>query len=527
MTENNVFVCWDAPKYGTKRILSAIKAIENEGIAISSILFLICQHNYEDSLYTDREDKLNTQERLALLKTIFSKKDSPRFSYLIIPNQLIPNGKADDIPTIEKAIESYVFPKLRELNPTSLHIGLISGTREMIFAWVSLTATSKLERQFGENIKLWHFSDDRTKQADFGEKVYELVVPKNPYIEAIELAIHDNIEIKPVELDLNKEIEKNCLVNKPMLLLGERGIGKSTIVETTIYEAKKKAGLINESKKGGKIIQTIVCGQLDSDLVNDELFGHAAGAFTGAEKDQVGAIKLANDGILFLDEIHDLPANTQRKLLRVLQNHKFRRLGEPDVEYESNFQLVCASNLTLKELQKKLFPDFFDRISTFITKLTPLRELPIEKIKELWINRWNDCWNNKYVIPKEPDDFELVKDTLIRSKMLGNIRDIEQLIAYIARDVYRGDPNKSDNAKKEAYKKTLARWEADYNEKHSSDENSDLLSKALLEQEGWAGINKQFKKWLAEQAEETFGSQINAAKTMKCQPKTLRNAKDK
>lgn len=525
MTENNVFVCWDPILNGAEIIDKTINAVKREGVRISTILFLICQHNFEDEKFKDNTGR-NTKERLTALKVKYEKEQSIRFVDLNIPNKNIPWGKADDITIIEKAIEECVFRKLLELKPTSIHISLTSGTKEMIFAWISLTATSKLERIFGGNIKLWHFSDDRAKKEDKNIKVYELVVPKNPYIEAIELAIHNNKIIKPVDLDLNKEIEKNCLVNKPMLLLGERGIGKSTIVETTIYEAKRNIGLIKETGKDKKNIQTVICGQLDNDLVNDELFGHIQGAFTNARKERKGAIELADGGILFLDEIHDLPHNTQRKLLRVLQNHKFYKIGDTENEINSDFQLVCASNLPLRELQKRLFPDFFDRISTFITKLTPLRELPVDKIKELWINRWADCWNNKYIIPEKPDKFELVKDTLIRSKMFGNIRDIEQLIAYIARDVYGGNINKSDYAKEEAYKKMLARWEADYNEKHSYEESYNTISKEQLEQEGWSGINKQFKKWLAGQAEDVFGSQINASKAMKCQPKTLRNAKE-
>ena len=523
MTDNNVFVCWDAPVWGIPIIRDTINALKRQGITLTTIVYLFCEHNYTDKTFKDKIDKLNTRERIEKIREEFTT-DTTKFKVLMIPNKNIPPGKADDIETIENALKNCVFPELRKLNPTTLHIGLTSGTREMIFTWISLSATSKLERQFGENIKLWHFTDDRIKRDDTRQTIYELSVPKNPYIEAIELGINKNKEIKPVDLDLNKEIEKNCLVNKPMLLLGERGIGKSTIVETTVYEAKKKVGLINAKTESDKKIQTVICGQLDTNLVNDELFGHEEGAFTDARTSREGAIEKANGGILFLDEIHDLSPNTQRKLLRVLQNHKFSRLGGTK-EIESDFQLVCASNLPLKELQKKLFPDFFDRISTFITKLTPLREMPEEKIKELWINRWEDCRHNKYFIPEQPDDFELVRDTLIQSKMYGNIRDIEQLIAYIAQDVYGGEINKTDYAKKEAYKITLARWKEDYAEKHSSEENPKAIPKELLEKEKWAGINKQFKKWLAEQAEETFGSQINAAKAMKCQPKTLRNAK--
>ena len=110
--------------------------------------------------------------------------------------------------------------------------------------------------------------------------------------------------------------------------------------------------------------------------------------------------------------------------------------------------------------------------------------------------------------------------------MYGNIRDVEQLIAYIARDVYQGSPFKSENAKQEAYVCVLKKWKNDYKAKYANKiASSSNFSRTLLEKEKWDGMNKLFKKWLAEQSEEIFGSQINAAKAMDCETKTLRNAK--
>ena len=110
--------------------------------------------------------------------------------------------------------------------------------------------------------------------------------------------------------------------------------------------------------------------------------------------------------------------------------------------------------------------------------------------------------------------------------MYGNIRDIEQLIAYIARDVYQGVQTKTERAKTELYEDVLFEWKKDYTEKYTNRIEAMVdNSKSLLEKENWEGINKLFKKWLAEQAEQIFGSQTKAAKAMKCESKTLRNAK--
>ena len=519
----HVLVLWDAPVMGEGIFFKVFNCLREE-IKISEILFLYCEQNLNNDGLRQLEEKndgksYNTKERLADIAHYF-KDSSIYFHPLIIPDKAIPIGKADDIPTIQKAIEKYVFPALIKINPDSLHITLASGTREMIFSWISLYSTSKLTRAFGNNVTLWHFSDDMTKSEHKYEKLYKLNVPTNPYINAIELDAYKNQEIEPIELEVDSTIKRNCLFNTPILLLGERGIGKSTLVETTIFTEKLKQGLINNKR-----IQTVVCGQLDNELADDTLFGHVKGAYTGAEKDSIGAVQQANGGILFLDEIQDLPRQSQRKLLRVLQEHKFHRQGELEKETESNFQLVCASNLPLSEVQNKLDPDFFDRIAVFVTTLTPLRKLPESKLEELWENRWLHC-SKKYKLPDIPDSFNLVKDTLIASEMYGNIRDVEQLIAYIARDVYQGIPSKSENAKREAYDSVLKKWKKDYEEKYASKINiSSDFSRILLEKEKWDGMNKLFKKWLAEQSEEIFGSQINAAKAMDCETKTLRNAK--
>ncbi len=525
----NILTLWDAPWKGEKVFFEVYDCLKRENMEITDILYLYCEQNFVDDEYRQNPKindgiEYNTKERIHNLCTYF-EKSSIIFQTLMIPEEAIPVGKADDIPSIQKAIETYVFPELIKMNPSSLHITLESGTKEMMFSWISLYANSKLTRAFGDNVFLWHFSDDRTKSEIKFKQLLKLNVPKNPYIEAIALEAHNDSEINPVELDYESKIKSNCLLNAPLLLIGERGIGKSTIVETTIYTEKLKQGLITGKGKK-KNIQTVVCGQLDSSLADDLLFGHVKGAFTGAALDKTGAVQLADGGILFLDEIHDLPKQTQRKLLRVLQTHKFSQLGATEKELKSDFQLVCASNKTLAELQERLDADFFDRIAVFVTKLKSLRELPESKIEELWKNRWLHCKNKGYILPDTPDSFELVKNVLISSKMYGNIRDIEQLIAYIARDVYQGIAQKSENAKKDAYEEVLREWKKDYDEKYAVKRiKQESFSKELLEKEKWDGMNKLFKKWLAEESEKIFGSQINAAKAMKCEPKTLRNAK--
>ena len=546
MKNNNeriVYMCWDAPKYGKNMLFVPLQRLKdgknnhNKRIDITTILYLYVEKTldydrYKNTFHDENShglkwgDGLTTRERIEILKQECSE-NGKEFKPLCIKEKDLPYDDSNNIIKLQAAIEKIVFPELAKLNPKELHIGLVSGTREMIYTWISLFATSKLTRCVGDIVALWRFSTKMQDDPNQYERLFDLEIDKNPYIDAIELKAHENKTIdSTVELEGTDLVKNNCLLNAPMLLMGERGIGKSTIVETIILPEKQRRGLVDKQKG----VQTVICGQLDGNLAESELFGHIKGAFTDADKDKAGAIELANGGILFLDEIQDLPRPTQRKLLRVLQTNKFNRIGDPGKakEKESHFQLVCASNRPYQELKEKLDPDFFDRIAVFVTKIKPLRELNIETIKKIWENRWKYCRSrnkNAFILPEEPDDFSLVKDILLASKMNGNIRDIEQLIFYIARDVYNGTDVISENNKKLNYKTALKNWQDDYNEKYASQDNPTINIPELLEQEKWDGMNKLLRKWLAEQSIQAFGTLKKAAVKMDCEPKTLTNAR--
>ncbi len=546
--ENSFFVFWDANKHGKKAFYDAFKGLSNNEIHLSDAVYLICEYIYENENLKD-ESGLNAKERSEDLRKYFDGS-SVKFQPLIIPSNVMKEGEADDISAIEKAIKDFVFPKLIKLNPSELHITLTSGTQSIKFAWISLFTKSLFTRSFGENVHIWQKASDRGNLGTEtkSHELYEIKIDKNPFIDAIENKTHESKELPPVDLDFDGNIKRNAAVDVPMLILGERGIGKSTLIETTIVPEKLSKGFISKAE-----VQTIVCGQLDSQLAADELFGHEKGAFTGADFQKDGKIKLADKGILFLDEIQDLPRNIQRQLLRALQNKKFNRIGQKGSEETSDFRLVCASNNSLAKLQKKLDPDFFDRIATFKSYIKPLREQGESVLEDLWKNRWETSYSKGFVIPENPDSFSLVKQTLISSKMRGNIRDIEQLIAYIARDVYQGTTKITENIKSERYEKVLKDWLNDYEERYrtlksvetdisekSSDESNkekaeetekekndfNSAAKTFLQENSWKDINSLFKKWLADTTIEYFGSRKEAAKKLNCEEKTLYNAKE-
>ena len=153
--------------------------------------------------------------------------------------------------------------------------------------------------------------------------------------------------------------------NAPLLILGETGTGKG-VLANAIFQAQN-----HHQKK----LLTFYPSFISQDLVTSELFGHQKGSFTGATEARVGILEEANNGTLFIDEIADLPLETQLVLLSVIQEKKFRRLGQ-NKEISSDFRLISATNKDIYELQDQgLFrSDLFHRIAYLKIELPPLRE---------------------------------------------------------------------------------------------------------------------------------------------------------
>ena len=201
-----------------------------------------------------------------------------------------------------------------------------------------------------------------------------------------------------------------------VLIEGESGTGKELIA----------SAFHTQSQRAGGAFIRINCAAIPHELIESELFGYKKGAFTGADRDKRGLIEAANQGTLLLDEIAEMPAHLQTKLLRVLQERRLRRLGD-EHEISVNFRLVSATNRNTLALLDEgvLRKDLYFRISTIKIKVPPLRERldDVPLIASRFLKRFNEQYG-KNIRELSPETVM----RLVRYDWPGNIRELESVI---------------------------------------------------------------------------------------------------
>lgn len=216
--------------------------------------------------------------------------------------------------------------------------------------------------------------------------------------------------------DLLELAHRIAAVDSTVLLLGESGTGKG-IVAKYIHK--------NSPRKDGPFIP-INCASIPSELMESELFGYSKGAFTGAhEKGKMGLIELASEGTLFLDEIGELPMKMQAKLLQVLQDNQYFKVGGREVQ-TTNCRIIAATNRNLKEMvdNGEYREDLYYRLNVFEVEIPPLRERQEEIIP--LIDYFLDKFNNKYKVSHQISQNCL--NILADYSWPGNIWELENTI---------------------------------------------------------------------------------------------------
>jgi Nif-specific regulatory protein len=184
---------------------------------------------------------------------------------------------------------------------------------------------------------------------------------------------HTIITKSPAILEKMEIIDQVAKTDSSVLILGESGVGKELFAEQIHLRSKRK----NSS------FIRVNCAAIPEGLLESELFGHVKGAFTNAVSNRQGRFELADSGTIFLDEIGDLPLSLQAKILRVIQERKFEKVGS-DITITVNVRIVAATNKDLEEQVKKgeFRSDLFYRLNVLPIYIPPLRQRP-EDIPEL------------------------------------------------------------------------------------------------------------------------------------------------
>ncbi|MCP4566734.1 MAG: sigma-54-dependent Fis family transcriptional regulator [FCB group bacterium] len=228
----------------------------------------------------------------------------------------------------------------------------------------------------------------------------------------------------PKIVQVKNLIEQVANSELTVLIRGESGTGKEIIARM----------IHNVSDRGDESFTKVNCAAIPRDLLEAELFGYEKGAFTGAHKTKPGRFEVANKGTIFLDEIGDMPLELQSKLLQVLEQQEFVRVGGI-TNIHVDVRIICATNRNLEDaISQKLFrDDLFYRLNEITVFLPPLRDR-VEDVP-LLVNHFVEKYNKLYERKMAPLS-ENVLEKLMSVVWPGNVRQLENLIKQV---VVRGD----------------------------------------------------------------------------------------
>jgi formate hydrogenlyase transcriptional activator len=272
----------------------------------------------------------------------------------------------------------------------------------------------------------------------------EYRVPQNDQ-NRLESGFEQIIGHSPALTSVLAEVKRVAPTDSTVLVFGETGTGKELIAHA----------IHNRSARCGRPFVKLNCAAIPFDLLESELFGHEKGAFTGAVAQKIGRFEMADTGTLFLDEIGDIPLALQPKLLRVLQEQEFERLGSGRT-HQINVRLIAATHRDLTEMVRRseFRSDLYYRLNVFPVLVPPLRERR-EDIR-LLVLHFVEVFTQR--MGKRIDQIpQTTMNALIAYPWPGNVRELQNLIE---RAVIRSDdgvlPNPLPRSEEDAHTTTLS-----------------------------------------------------------------------
>lgn len=252
----------------------------------------------------------------------------------------------------------------------------------------------------------------------------------------------------PVMLDLYSKVKLIAKTSATVLITGENGTGKEVFARLLHYHSKRR----------NKPMITVNCGAIPADLVESELFGHEKGAFTGADSKKLGCFEMADQGILFLDEVGEMSLNAQVKLLRAVETGTFRRVGGKE-EVHVDVTLISATNKILSDQVKSgsFREDLYYRLNVIELYIPPLRHRKedIVLLMEFYKNYFSNIYDLSNVVFADetvsmmmdhdwPGNIRELKNCIERCVVLidGDRITPEMLPAYLSRS--KGTHNSQD-----------------------------------------------------------------------------------
>jgi DNA-binding NtrC family response regulator len=300
----------------------------------------------------------------------------------------------DKLQKAHDQLEQTVTERTREL--TSANLQLTQEIDERKKAEASLQSAFAENRQLkdqlqAENIYLQQEVD---REYNFGEIIGQSKALSNVF----------------------SKVEQVAPMNATVLLLGETGTGKGVVAHA----------IHSRSSRKGRPLITVNCATLPASLVESELFGRERGAFTGSDARQIGRFELADGGTIFLDEIGEMPLELQSKLLRVIQDGEFERLGSPRT-IKTDVRIIAATNRNLEEEIRngKFREDLFYRLNVFPITLPALRQRTedIPLLVHHFVTKFN-IKNSRKIETVSKDTMKELQDY----HWPGNVRELESVI---------------------------------------------------------------------------------------------------